>query len=339
MKLSKPTPPNGPMAAVLPIITYCLCSMSMIYTNKLVLSTYDFSYAATLLLFQSTVAVACLKLLAMSGAIKLESFSLETAQKWAPVTIFFGLMLYTGSKTITYLSIPVLTVFKNMTNLFIAFGDWYFFDQTVTTAIIGSFAMMTLGSLLVGFTDLEFNLKGYLWMCCNCLAQTGYVLYMRQAKTTTKLSEWGMAFYNNLLCIGIMLVAAAASGELSAVQQYPMLTSPNFISAMVFGGVLGTGLSLSVFWCVSATSPTTYSMVGAMNKIPITFISVLFFHVVMDWKMIVSVCIGLSAGTSLFACLCQPITLMRVGLVYTYAKLQMRNAPKPVQRMEEGRKP
>ena len=134
------------------------------------------------------------------------------------------------------------------------------------------------------------------------LLQTGYVLYMRRAKTTTKLSEWGMAFYNNLLCIFLMLLAAGVSGELADVHEYPMLTKPNFIAAMVFGGVLGTGLSLSVFWCVSATSPTTYSMVGAMNKIPITFISVLFFHVVMDWKMIVSVCIGLSSGTLSRAC-------------------------------------
>ena len=143
----------------------------MIYTNKLVLSVYYFSYAATLLLFQSIVATVLLRLLALFGAIKLEPFSLATARNWAPVTVFFGLMLYTGSKTITYLSIPVLTVFKNMTNLMIAFGDWYFFGQTVTPAIIGSFVVMTAGSLLVGFTDLEFNLRGYVWMSMNCLAQ------------------------------------------------------------------------------------------------------------------------------------------------------------------------
>eukprot|EP00730_Choanoeca_flexa_P012503 TRINITY_DN4336_c0_g1_i1.p1 TRINITY_DN4336_c0_g1~~TRINITY_DN4336_c0_g1_i1.p1 ORF type:complete len:320 (+),score=61.25 TRINITY_DN4336_c0_g1_i1:140-1099(+) len=313
---------GNPLGAVMPIIAYCLSSMSMIYTNKLVLSTYGFPYAATLLLFQSSVAVGCLVLLSAFSFIKLEPFSFETAKKWSPVTIFFGLMLYTGSKTITYLSIPVLTVFKNMTNLFIAFGDWYFFGQTVTPGIIFSFGMMTLGSILVGFTDLEFNLRGYVWMCCNCLAQTGYVLYMRQAKTTTKLSEWGMSFYNNLLCIVLMALAAVFSGELEQVADYPLLTSTGFLVAMVFGGVIGTGLSLSVFWCVSATSPTTYSMVGALNKIPITFISVVFFHVAMDWKMAVSVCVGLVSG-----------------LVYTYAKLQMRKASSsPSSRLEEGRK-
>lgn len=122
---------------------------------------------------------------------------------------------------------------------------------------------------------------------------------MRRAKTTTKLSEWGMSFYNNLLCIGLMVVSALVSGEFQEAQQYPAWDHASFIASMVFGGVIGTALSLSVFWCVNATSPTTYSMVGALNKIPITFVSVLFFHVNMDWKTLLSVSIGLTAGGKL----------------------------------------
>lgn len=40
----------------------------------------------------------------------------------------------------------------------------------------------------------------------------------------------------------------------------------------------------------------TYSMIGALNKIPITFLSVLFFHVAFTWKTAISVTVGLSAG-------------------------------------------
>ncbi|EDQ88935.1 uncharacterized protein MONBRDRAFT_25661 [Monosiga brevicollis MX1] len=304
---------NSVSGAVLPILAYCACSMSMIYTNKLVLSVYDFHYAACLLIFQSVVAVLCLWGLSAMKYIDLEPFSMETAKKWSPVTIFFGLMLYTGSKTITLLSIPVLTVFKNMTNLVIAFGDWYFFGQTVTPGIIGSFVMMTVGSVLVSLYDLEFNLAGYVWMSFNCLSQAAYVLYMRRAKQTTKLSEWGMSFYNNLLCAGLMVLSAVGSGEIFEAVNYPSLSDTGFLSAMIFSGVIGTGLSLSVFWCVNATSPTTYSMVGALNKIPITFISIVFFNTEMDSKLAFSVCVGLLAG-----------------LVYTYAKLQLRKSPQPV---------
>ncbi|KAF4316795.1 hypothetical protein BBO99_00005496 [Phytophthora kernoviae] len=40
-------------------------------------------------------------------------------------------------------------------------------------------------------------------------------------------------------------------------------------------GVLGVGLNLASFWCVSATSATTYATVGGLNKIPTTFIGVM----------------------------------------------------------------
>jgi GDP-mannose transporter len=100
------------------------------------------------------------------------------------------MMLFTGSMTIKYLTIPILTVFKNMTNLIIAWGDWfvvvdccvfvlflnlrYFFDQIVSVGVIGSFLMMTLGSVMSGATDLNFSLEGYLWMLGNVLSQVSY---------------------------------------------------------------------------------------------------------------------------------------------------------------------
>lgn len=43
------------------------------------------------------------------------------------------------------------------------------------------------------------------------------MLYMRQAKKSTQLSEWGMSFYNNLLCCGVMAFAAVATGEFRSV--------------------------------------------------------------------------------------------------------------------------
>eukprot|EP00049_Salpingoeca_infusionum_P019846 m.363163 g.363163 ORF g.363163 m.363163 type:complete len:302 (-) comp21577_c0_seq1:202-1107(-) len=291
-----------------PVLCYCLASMSMIYTNKFVLSVYEFRYASTLVVIQSAIAVLTLSLLGATQLIQLPRFRWATVVQWAPVTLFFGLMLYTGSKTLSLLTIPVMTVFKNMTNLFIAFGDWYLFGQIITLAIFVSFVVMVIGSVLTGFSDLNFNLEGYVWMAINCLAQASYVLYMRHAKQTTKLSDWGMAMYNNALCVVVVGIGAIVSGEVLEVPQYPQWGDPLFLTALGFSGLIGTGLSFCVFWCVSATSPTTYSMIGALNKVPVTVLSVLFFHVNMDWKTWVSICVGLSAG-----------------VLYTYAKQAMRN--------------
>lgn len=155
---------------------------------------------------------------------------------------------------------------------------------------------MLLGSVMTGLTDLHFNLVGYLWMAGNCCSQAGYVLYMRQAKKDTNLSQWGMSYYNNVIGIAVFLPAALFTGELVDCWSDPLIEDPLFLGAVVFSGVIGTCLSLSVFWVVGATSPTTYSMIGSINKIPITFLSVLLFHSTLTVKSGVSICIGLASG-------------------------------------------
>ena len=255
---------------------------------------------------QAFIAVVSLHLLNhMLPFIDLKPFSIDIAQKWFPVTALFACMLFTGSMTIAYLTIPIITVFKNLTNLLIAFGDWYFFGQKISIGVLGSFLIMLIGSVLSGLTDMEFSLVGYVWMAGNCASQACYVLYMKRAQKETKLSEWGQAYYNNLLSIGVLGAMAYVNGEFSSMWDFPALTDPLFVLTVVFSGLIGTGLSLSVFWVVKVTSPTSYSMIGSLNKIPITVVSVFLFHTILTWQSTVSLGVGLASG-----------------VIYTYAKYQ-----------------
>lgn len=43
-------------------------------------------------------------------------------------------------------------------------------ERRITTLTIFSIVVMTLGAFLAGMNDLEFNLRGYIWMFLNCLA-------------------------------------------------------------------------------------------------------------------------------------------------------------------------
>ncbi|RUS12631.1 hypothetical protein BC938DRAFT_478634 [Jimgerdemannia flammicorona] len=46
---------------------------------------------------------------------------------------------------------------------------------------------------------------------------------------------------------------------------------------MVFSGVSAFAISYTSAWCVRVTSSTTYSMVGALNKLPIAASGMIFF--------------------------------------------------------------
>lgn len=49
------------------------------------------------------------------------------------------------------------------------------------------------------------------------------------------------------------------------------------IIAMIFSGASAFAMSYASAWCVRTTSSTTYSMVGALNKLPIAASGIMFF--------------------------------------------------------------
>jgi len=66
-----------------------------------------------------------------------------------------------------------------------------------------------------------------------------------------------------------------------------------FLSAFI-----GFGIGFSIFWCISATSPTTTSMVGAANKIPLSILGVIVFSEPLTSNRAMFICIGSIAGVT-----------------------------------------
>lgn len=114
-----------------------------------------------------------------------------------------------------YLSIPVYTIFKNLTIILIAYGEVLWFGGHVTGMTLVSFGLMVLSSLIAAWDDIskallqsaseqvlptlvDANAKasgntaaGYLWMMVNCMVSAGYVLGMRKRiKVTNFKVSW-----------------------------------------------------------------------------------------------------------------------------------------------------
>lgn len=136
---------------------------------------------------------------------------------------------------------------------------------------------MTLGAILAGMNDLEFSLVGYVWMAINCCFTASYTLYMRFATANIKLSKFGMVYYNNLLSSIMLFVVCMLRNEFVALFS-PGILTPRFISSTIVAGVFGFGLNFASLWCVSATSATTYAIVGSLNKVPVTLLGFVLFN-------------------------------------------------------------
>ncbi|KAG2237353.1 hypothetical protein INT48_009481 [Thamnidium elegans] len=302
------------LKTALPIATYCIASIVMTVTNKYVVSG-NFNMVFFLLTIQSLVTIGFLRIFKFLNLIKFREFDSEIAKKWYPIVVFLVAMIYTGSKALQYLPIPVYTIFKNLTIILIAYGEVLWFGGSVTSMMLISFSLMTLSSVIAGWNDVANALQsmldvtvvftnsttmiGYFWMAVNCISSAAFVLYMRKRIKLTNFKDFDTVYYNNLLSIPLLLIPSLLLEDWSAsnlLVNFPPEQRQARIWAMVFSGVSAFGMSYASAWCVRTTSSTTYSMVGSLNKLPIAISGLVFFGDVATISNVSAIFIGFVAG-------------------------------------------
>lgn len=287
---------NGPVS----ILSYCASSILMTVTNKYVVNGFNFNMNFVLLLVQSVVCVVAIATLKALGVITYRPLNKTDAKNWAPISVLLVVMIYTSSKALQFLSIPVYTIFKNLTIILIAYGEVIFFGGAVTSMALGSFILMVLSSVIACFGDQQdsqsFTLNiGYFWMALNCFSSAAFVLVMRKRIKLTNFKDFDTMYYNNVLSIPILLISSFILEDWSPQNLNDNFSKPSII-AMVVSGLASVGISYCSGWCVRVTSSTTYSMVGALNKLPIALSGLIFFDAAVNFLSISSIFIGFLAG-------------------------------------------
>lgn len=225
-------------------------------------------------------------------------------------------MIYTASKAMQYLSIPVFTIFKNVTIILIAYGEVIWFGGTVTPMTLFSFFIIVLSSVVAAWSDLSIAKAaatqigeaasaysslnvGYFWMFTNCLSNAGFVLVLRKRIKLFNFTDLDTMFYNNLLSIPVLLLGSLIFEDWSAeniVRNFPIDTRNTVFALMVLSGLFSLGISYTSGWCVRVTSSTTYSMVGALNKLPVAVSGLIFFDTPVTFYSVTAIFLGFVSG-------------------------------------------
>jgi GDP-mannose transporter len=121
-------------------------------------------------------------------------------------------------------------------------------------------------------------------------------------------------FYNNLLTIPVLIVCSLLAEDWSAAnlhKNFPPETRNSLLIGMIYSGLGAIFISYCSAWCIRVTSSTTYSMVGALNKLPIAVSGLIFFAAPITFGSVSAIIIGFISG-----------------IVYTRAKIQQTEASK-----------
>ncbi|KAL8132999.1 GDP-mannose transporter GONST1 isoform X1 [Apium graveolens] len=289
--------------ALLSGLAYCLSSCSMILVNKFVLSSYDFSAGISLMLYQNLVSVLIVSMLSTLGVISTEPLTWRLIKVWLPVNVIFVGMLVTSMFSLRYINVAMVTVLKNVTNVITAVGEMYLFSKHHDNRVWVALFLMIISAISGGFTDLSFNAVGYTWQIINCFLTASYSLTLRRVMDTAKLvtksgnlNEFSMVLLNNTLSLPLGLLLIFVFNEVDYLTTTPLLRLPTFWLVITLSGFLGLAISFTSMWFLHQTSATTYSLVGSLNKIPLSVAGILLFKVPTSLENSASILFGLVAG-------------------------------------------
>ncbi|XP_011628553.1 GDP-mannose transporter GONST1 [Amborella trichopoda] len=289
--------------AVLSGLAYCISSCSMILVNKFVLSTYDFNAGISLMLYQNLVSVVIVSMLSFAGIISTEQLTWRLIRVWLPVNIIFVGMLITSMFSLKYINVAMVTVLKNVTNVITALGEMYLFKKHHDSKVWAALLLMIVSAISGGITDLSFHAVGYSWQVINCFLTASYSLTLRRVMDTAKqvtksgnLNEFSMVLLNNVLSLPLGLTLIFIFNEVDYLCETPLLKMPMFWVVITSSGFLGLAISFTSMWFLHQTGATTYSLVGSLNKIPLSMAGILLFHVPTSLKNFLSILFGLLAG-------------------------------------------
>uniref|UniRef100_A0A7C9DX45 Sugar phosphate transporter domain-containing protein n=1 Tax=Opuntia streptacantha TaxID=393608 RepID=A0A7C9DX45_OPUST len=292
-----------PNQALLSGMAYCISSCSMILINKFVLSSYDFNAGISLMLYQNFISVLIVSTLSVMGVISTEPLTWKLLKVWVPVNIIFVGMLITSMFSLRYINVAMVTVLKNVTNVITAVGEMYLFQKHHDNRVWAALFLMIISAICGGITDLSFHAVGYTWQIINCFLTASYSLTLRRLMDTAKqvtrsgkLNEFSMVLLNNTLSLPLGILLIFIFKEVDYLYETPLLRLPSFWLVMTLSGFLGLAISFTSMWFLHQTGATTYSLVGSLNKIPLSVAGIVLFHVPTSLQNSTSILFGLLAG-------------------------------------------
>ena len=132
--------------------------------------------------FQNLCCVALLEILRALRVVQYERPFRSNGRMLLvlPLSTSFVAMITSGYMCLHHLNVPMVTVFKNVTNLLIVGGEWFCYGEPLTPGIVMSVSIMFFGAVFAALNDLTFTTTGLGWVVINCTTSAAYALYMRR---------------------------------------------------------------------------------------------------------------------------------------------------------------
>ena len=272
----------SPQAEVIAsVISYSLCSGSLVLVNKLILHYFPFpSLVVTMQLFASIFLIYGGN---MAGVMEIDKLSMAALKPYLVYTVAFSTGVYTNMMCLNTSNIETVIVARALSPLVVSLLDPIFLGRELPSKrSFAALGMIVLGAFGYAQTDEQFKAQGlnaYVWPFLYLAVITFEMVYGKKIVKSVEFATLsGPVQYTNLLGWPPMILFAQMGGEFGRLKEMVaeygassytdlLFMLPNeSLALMVMGCLVGTGIGYTGWWCRSKVSATSYTLIGVLNK-------------------------------------------------------------------------
>ncbi|CAH8677638.1 unnamed protein product [Schistosoma haematobium] len=185
-------------------LIYMSFSISIIFSNKLVLTTFKFPSYLLLALIQTLFTFILIQTLC-SYRIRSDDFT-EVPIKILPLSIFSAVDIVMGIAGTGSLSLPLFTALRRISNVLIMVGEYLLLGTKRSIPIYLSVIVMVIGAVIAAIGDITFDPIGYTYILINNISTTGKALLTKSRLRDYDFSSVELLYFNSLLMLPILFI-------------------------------------------------------------------------------------------------------------------------------------
>lgn len=228
------------------------------------------------LALQSFTVAFILYILALFNIIYIENITIKKLLVWLPSSIFLTIMIYTGAKSIEFLPISIFTLLKNFSIILTALGEKLLYNTKIDRYTVISFLFILISSSIGEYSDFNIDLIGINWIILNIISSTSYILLFKYIIDTENATNNECIFYNNLLSVPSLLLCSLLFENIDTRLLVLDKTSLIILSICIASSLSAFFIAYSTTLILKNLSSTTFSFLGAMNKLLVSFSGIIF---------------------------------------------------------------
>jgi len=259
---------EGPGKAAMVAVFYFLCSISMNFLNKAVVSSYEFNYPFFIMACQMIVTVIFLDLFRILKLIKLPAYTLKEGGEFLPCSLSFALHSTLSLMALHGMNIPMYGAIKRCTPLVSLILSVLVLKKTFPSILLtSSIGIITLGAFVASLGDFQFDLHAYTMGGLSVFAQAGYLTLVQRSSEVNHRSTVEMLHVNSFNTLPVFLSMSMIVGEPKRVGESLSAAEPGFTLVFVLLILSGCVLTWAQFMCAAVCSALTTSMVSVAKSV------------------------------------------------------------------------